>query len=217
MNEKINIATKALSANDQIAAQNKDFFKSKHVLVLNMISSPGSGKTSLLEAMAYQYGSSLAVITGDIQMTYDADRIRKAGSAAVQIETHGTCHLTASMVQQKIQELTWDKTRILVIENVGNLVCPSGYQLGEDLKIGLLSVTEGSEKPMKYPSLFTRAQALVITKIDLLPYVDFNLDQVQSDCHKLNTHLQLFQISTKTHQGLEAWFDFLNSHFLLGI
>ncbi len=209
MTEKIEVKTSAQAVNNQVAAENRAFFKEKGLVTLNFLSSPGSGKTSLLEAMAKRYGSTLAVITGDIQMTYDADRIRAAGSQAVQIETHGTCHLTAAMVKAKLPELDLTQTRLLVIENIGNLVCPSTYDLGEDLKVALLSVAEGDEKPMKYPALFMRAGAVVLTKADLLPYVDFNTNRVQSDCRKLNPQFHFFSTSCKTGDGLDDWFSFL--------
>ncbi len=211
MAEKIEVKASAQTLNNQVAAENRAFFKEKGLVTLNFLSSPGSGKTSLLEAMAKRYGPKMAVITGDIQMTFDADRIRAAGSQAVQIETHGTCHLTAAMVKSKLFELELKETRILVIENIGNLVCPSTYDLGEDLKVALLSVAEGDEKPMKYPALFLRAGAVVLTKADLLPYVDFRVDRVKEDCHKLNPHHRYFQTSCKTGEGLEEWFSFLQT------
>jgi hydrogenase nickel incorporation protein HypB len=211
MTEKIDVKTSALSANDKVAAENRAFFAEKGLTVLNLVSSPGSGKTSLLEAMAKRLGQALAVITGDIQMTYDADRVRDAGSRAVQIETHGTCHLTAAMVQGKLGELNLKGIKLLVIENIGNLVCPSTYDLGESLKVALLSVAEGDEKPMKYPALFLRAGAVVFTKTDLLPYVDFDLERAKADCLKLNPKTRFFSTSCKTAAGLEEWFSFLQT------
>jgi hydrogenase nickel incorporation protein HypB len=209
MAEKIEVKQSAQAANNQVAAENRVFFKEKGLVVLNLVSSPGSGKTSLLEKMANHYGKGLAVITGDIQMTFDADRVRKAGSQAAQIETHGTCHLTAAMVQSKFGELDLKGVRLLVIENIGNLVCPSTYDLGENLKVALLSVTEGDEKPMKYPALFLRAGAVVFTKMDLLPHVDFDVARAKEDCLKLNPQVKFFSTSCKTGTGLAEWFDFL--------
>jgi hydrogenase nickel incorporation protein HypB len=211
MTEKINVQVSALSKNDQVAAENRAFFEKNGFLVLNMISSAGSGKTSLLEAMAKRFGKSLAVITGDIQMTYDADRIRQAGCQAVQIETHGSCHLTAAMVQDKLKELDLKNVKILIIENIGNLVCPSNYDLGEKAKVALVSTAEGDEKPMKYPALFLRASVVMVTKTDLLPYVSFDMERVKSDCHKLNPNIRLFATSCKTGAGLEEWFSYLQS------
>jgi hydrogenase nickel incorporation protein HypB len=209
MTEKISIQTSASSKNDQIAAENRDFFKKNGLLALNLISSAGSGKTSLLEAMAKKYGKSLAVITGDIQMTYDADRITQAGSLAVQIETHGTCHLTAAMIQDKLKEMDLKDVKLLVIENIGNLVCPSTYDLGEKFKIALVSTAEGDEKPIKYPALFLRASVVMVTKIDLMPYVNFNLERVKSDCLKLNPNARLMTTSCKTGEGLDEWYGYL--------
>jgi hydrogenase nickel incorporation protein HypB len=211
MSEKIEVKTSAQSVNNQVAAENREAFAKKGLTVLNLVSSAGSGKTFLLEVMAKRYGPKMAVITGDIQMTYDADRISAAGSQAVQIETHGTCHLTAAMVRDRLGDLKLEKVKLLVIENIGNLVCPSTYDLGENIKVALLSVAEGDEKPMKYPALFLRAGAVVLTKTDLLPYVNFNVDRAQNDCRKLNPQVQFFQTSCKTGEGMEEWFGFLKS------
>jgi len=211
MTEKIEVKTSAQAANNQVAGENRAFFQEKSLPVLNLVSSPGSGKTSLLEKMAIHYGKGLAVITGDIQMTYDADRVRKAGAQAVQIETHGTCHLTAAMVQSKFRELDWKGVKLLVIENIGNLVCPSTYDLGEHLKVALLSVAEGDEKPMKYPALFLRAGAVVFTKMDLLPHVDFDVARAKEDCLKLNPQTRFFSVSCKTGAGMAEWLDFLKT------
>ena len=211
MSEKIEVKTSAQSVNNQIAAENRSFFAEKGLTVLNLVSSAGSGKTSLLESMAKRYGHEMAVITGDIQMTYDADRISAAGSQALQIETHGTCHLTAQMIKDRLKDLNLEKVKLLVIENIGNLVCPSTYDLGENIKVALLSVAEGDEKPMKYPALFLRASAVVLTKVDLLPYVNFNVDRAQKDCQKLNPQVKFFSTSCKTSEGMEEWFGFLKN------
>jgi hydrogenase nickel incorporation protein HypB len=173
-----------------------------------MISSPGSGKTSILERMAARMGATLAVITGDIQTAFDADRLTRAGAAAVQIETGGACHLTAAMVQKALTGLELDDKKLLVIENVGNLVCPAAFDLGEDKKIAVLSVAEGDEKPAKYPALFTRASVVLVNKIDLLPYVKFSIDRVQDDCRKLNRDIKLFPLSCTTGEGFEEWMEY---------
>jgi hydrogenase nickel incorporation protein HypB len=211
MSEKIEVKASAQTVNNQVAAENRAVFAKKGLTVLNLVSSAGSGKTALLETMAKRYGPEMAVITGDIQMTYDADRISAAGSQAVQIETHGTCHLTAAMVKDRLGDLKLEKVRLLVIENIGNLVCPSTYDLGENLKVALLSVAEGDEKPMKYPALFLRAGAVVMTKMDLLPYVNFNVERAQNDCKKLNPQVKFFSTSCKTGEGMEEWFGFLKT------
>jgi hydrogenase nickel incorporation protein HypB len=211
MTEKINVQTSALSKNDLVAAENRSFINGKGILAINLISSPGSGKTSLLEAMAKRLGPKMAVITGDVQMTFDADRVNAAGSKAVQIETHGSCHLTALMVQEKLKELSLDGVKVLVIENIGNLVCPSNYDLGECFKVALLSVTEGDEKPLKYPALFLRAAVVMVTKTDLLPHVNFDLQRVKNDCLKLNPETRIFTTSAKTGEGVDEWVAYLLS------
>jgi hydrogenase nickel incorporation protein HypB len=210
MPESIRIASSVHAANDAVARQNRALFAQKKLTVLNMISSPGSGKTSILERMATRYKSGLAVITGDIQTTLDADRLKAAGAAAVQIETGGSCHLSAAMVHKVLADMDLDKKKLLVIENVGNLVCPVAFDLGEDLKIAVLSVAEGDEKPAKYPALFTRAGAVIVNKTDLLPYVNFSVDRVREDCFKLNRDARLFPLSCTTGEGFEAWMDYCN-------
>jgi hydrogenase nickel incorporation protein HypB len=208
MVEKIRISSDVHAANDLIARQNRALFKGKNVMAFNMISSPGSGKTSILERMAARMGASLAVITGDIQTTFDADRLTRAGAAAVQIETGGACHLTAAMVQKALTGLDLDDKKMLVIENVGNLVCPAAFDLGEERKIAVLSVAEGDEKPAKYPALFTRASVVLVNKIDLLPYVNFSVDRVKNDCCLLNQDIKIFPLSCTTGEGFDAWMEF---------
>jgi hydrogenase nickel incorporation protein HypB len=205
MGENIRIASNVHAANDLIARQNRALFTGKNIAVFNMISSPGSGKTAILERMAARYGKALAVVTGDIQTTFDADRLTRAGATALQIETGGACHLNAAMVQNALAGLDLDDKKLLVIENVGNLVCPAAFDLGEDRKIAVLSVAEGDEKPAKYPALFTRAAAVIVNKVDLLPYVKFSIDRVRENCQKLNSGAPLFPLSCTTGEGFEAW------------
>ena len=211
MSEKIEVKTSAQSVNNQIAAENREFFAEKGPDGLQPGQLGGVGQNLPLRTMAKRYGHEMAVITGDIQMTYDADRISAAGSQAIQIETHGTCHLTAAMVQDRLKDLKLEKVKLLVIENIGNLVCPSTYDLGENIKVALLSVAEGDEKPMKYPALFFRAGAVVLTKMDFLPYVNFNVDRAQKDCQKLNPQVKFYSVSCKTGEGMEEWFGFLKT------
>ena len=208
MSESIKIAGTVSAANDAIARQNRFFFASRGLAVLNMISSPGAGKTSILERMAATYGTSLAVITGDIQTTFDAERLERAGAAAVQIETGGSCHLNASMVQKALAALSFNGKKLLFIENVGNLVCPVAFDLGEQQKIAVLSVTEGDEKPAKYPALFTRAHAVIVNKTDLLPYVKFSLARVREDCRILNSSVRIFPLSCTTGEGFDDWLEY---------
>ncbi|MBN8219023.1 MAG: hydrogenase nickel incorporation protein HypB [Spirochaetes bacterium] len=199
-----------MAKNDLVAAENRAWFRCRGMRALNFISSPGAGKTSLLEAMAARLGRKLGVITGDIQMTFDADRIAKAGAQAVQIETGGSCHLTAEQIRKELLARPWDGVETMVIENIGNLICPSTYELGEFFKVALLSVTEGDEKPAKYPALFLRAEAVLLTKIDLLPHVNFDVARAERDCLKLNADAKLLHLSCKTGQGLDAWMDWLS-------
>ena len=208
MPENIRIASSVYAANDAVARQNRLLFAGKKLMVFNMISSPGSGKTSILERMAARCKSALAVITGDIQTTFDADRLKAAGAAAVQIETGGSCHLSAAMVQKALAGMDLDDKKLLVIENVGNLVCPAAFDLGENRKIAVLSVAEGDEKPAKYPALFTRAAAVIINKTDLLPYVKFSIDRVREDCRRLNRDIKMFPLSCTTGEGFDAWMDY---------
>ncbi|MGA2508197.1 MAG: hydrogenase nickel incorporation protein HypB [Chitinispirillaceae bacterium] len=208
MGENIRITSNVNAANDLVARQNRALFARNKLPVLNMISSPGSGKTSVLERMATCLGTSLAVITGDIQTTFDADRLTGAGATAVQIETGGSCHLSAAMVQKALMGMVLNDKKLLVIENVGNLVCPAAFDLGEMQKIAVLSVTEGDEKPAKYPALFTRAAAVIVNKVDLLPYVKFSIDRVRNDCRKLNRDSAIFPLSCMTGEGFETWMEY---------
>jgi len=200
---EIKVLSSAMQKNNEIAERNRVLFKRHGLAVLNFISSPGSGKTSILERLGSRFGISLGVITGDIQTTLDADRLKAAGATALQIETGGTCHLTAAMVEGALGGMDLAKLKVLVIENIGNLVCPSSYDLGELAKVAVLSVTEGDEKPAKYPALFTRASAVILNKIDLLPHVDFNVERAEADCRKLNRDVRFFKVSCRTGEGLE--------------
>jgi len=208
MAESIKIASSVSAANDTIARRNRLLFSRHGLCVLNMISSPGSGKTSILERMAGEYGEALAVITGDIQTTFDADRLTAAGATAVQIETGGSCHLSAAMVEKALASVNLEEKKLLVIENVGNLVCPSTFDLGELHKVAVLSVTEGDEKPAKYPALFTRADAVIVNKIDLLPYVNFSVARAQEDCRRLHSGINFFALSCTTGEGFGDWMEY---------
>lgn len=208
MNKTIPISANIQDKNNSIASKTRELCARLGIRVVNMISSPGSGKTSLLVAMAKQLGQRLAVITGDIQTTIDADRIAAGGARAIQIETGGSCHLTADMVHSALLELDLSGVELLVIENIGNLVCPSTLDLGEQLKIALLSVAEGDEKPIKYPALFVRAAAVVFTKIDLAPYVNFDFDRATRDIRSLNSSVKIFSVSTTQNIGTDSFTDY---------
>ncbi|RKZ07615.1 hydrogenase accessory protein HypB [Candidatus Fermentibacteria bacterium] len=213
--QKIDITTSVMNKNDLFAAENRGFLKGKGIYTLNLISSPGAGKTTVLESMARYFGSRMAVIEGDIQTRRDAQRIEKAGCQAWQIETGGACHLDAHAVKHAMDnmELDSDKLELLAIENVGNLICPSGYDLGENLRIGLLSVPEGDDKILKYPSLFSTINVLVINKMDLLPHLDFDVDRAIDECRSLNPDVIVFTTSAKTGEGMEEFCGFLENQF----
>lgn len=210
--EKIEINQKVLSKNDMDAAELRSRFKKNGTFTVNIMSSPGSGKTSLLEkilgALSSKYN--VAVIEGDLQTENDKERIEKVGVKAVQIQTGGACHLEAAEIERKLPVIDGDNLDLLIIENVGNLVCPSEYDLGQDANIILLSVTEGDDKPLKYPAMFFAGDIFIINKVDLAPYVDFNIEKAISNAKKIKNTLEYFIISCKTGDGLEKiidWFE----------
>lgn len=192
-----------LAKNKSFADENRKAITSHGMFAINLISSPGSGKTSLLEALGRHFGQSMAVIEGDIQTSRDADRVIRSGSRAHQIETNGACHLDAHAVGHAMDHMDFSGCKLLVIENVGNLVCPAAYDLGEHVKVAILSLPEGDDKILKYPALFSRIQALIINKIDLQPYLDFNVDAAINECKSLNQSFDTFVISAKTGEGMD--------------
>ena len=200
-----------LEANDAIAGQLKDQFARRGILALNLISSPGAGKTSLLERTLSDLKGEfhMAVIEGDLQTDNDARRVAATGAQAVQINTGGGCHLDGAMVLNALDSLNLDGLDILFIENVGNLVCPVEFDCGEDHKIALLSVTEGDDKPEKYPLLFNLSTVMVLNKVDLLPYVDFSVESASRFARRLNSNLEILPVSCRSGEGLEAWYDWL--------
>jgi len=209
---KINVEKDVLSENHLLAQGNRSFFEDKKILCLNFVSSPGSGKTTILEETikALKSKTPVAVIEGDQQTMRDAERIEKTGVPVVQVNTGTGCHLDAHMVQHAVQELSLEMKSFLFIENVGNLVCPALFDLGEAMKIVIISVTEGDDKPQKYPHMFDASEICIINKIDLLPYVDFDMDKCKQSALEVNHHLKFFDISAKTGVGLQAWIDWLN-------
>jgi hydrogenase nickel incorporation protein HypB len=214
MTQKIEIEEKVLSENDKIAAEIRKRMKEKNIISLNLVSSPGSGKTSLLEKTLSELKDkiNMALIAGDVQTENDANRLIKAGGNMVKpIVTGGACHLDAKMVAQALNEMNLDKVKLLFIENVGNLVCPSSYDLGEDMKVALISATEGDDKPLKYPAMFRRAGIIVINKIDLLGLSDFDMDRVKKNALQINGNLKIFETSCRTGAGLDKWFDWLRN------
>lgn len=208
---KIPIVKNILKANQQIADANKRLFMEKGIYVMNLMSSPGAGKTSLLErTLGFLKDSCrIAVIEGDIQDTCDSDRIAALDIPAVQINTGGACHLDASMILQSLSSLDLDNLDILIIENVGNLVCPAEFDIGENDKIMILSVTEGDDKPHKYPLMFSISSALLINKIDLLPYVTFDMERAKETVKRLRSDIEIFDISCRKGIGLDIWYEWL--------
>ncbi len=208
---EVPVVRNILEANDQAAATLRDLFRTKKILALNLISSPGAGKTSLLERTLKDLAGEfrMGVIEGDLQTDNDARRVAATGAKAVQINTGGGCHLDAEMVRKVLPEFDLAALDVLFIENVGNLVCPVEFDCGEDHKIALLSVTEGDDKPEKYPLLFNLSTAMILNKVDLLPHVDFDLDRAVRFARALNRDLPVFFLSCRTGEGLEAWYDWL--------
>jgi hydrogenase nickel incorporation protein HypB len=208
---KVQLEQKVLSENDRIAGELRTKFRENGVLCLNLISSPGSGKTSLLERTleSFPRDTRVAVLTGDIQTENDAARLRRFGFPTKQITTGGTCHLDARMIERHLADWDLKNLDLLLIENVGNLVCPSSYDLGEAAKIVLLSVTEGEDKPLKYPSIFFKADLCVINKIDLLPHVPFELSEAVENARRVHPGMDIIKVSCLTRSGLGEWLDWL--------
>jgi len=211
MKRIVDVRRRALATNDERAGLLRERFAAEGTLVVNLISSPGSGKTALLEATVRDLDPGLrcAVLEGDVATQRDAERIRAAGAPAHQILTGGACHLDARQIATGLDEAGFAGLDILFIENVGNLICPTSYDLGEDFKVALLSVVEGDDKPFKYPAIFSKAQVTVVTKIDLLPHVAFDLAAVDQQIHTLNPGADLIGTSTVTGEGLVAWCSLL--------
>jgi hydrogenase nickel incorporation protein HypB len=211
--KKIDIGKKILGENEKYAFENILFFTERKKLCLNMISSPGSGKTTILAKTIIDLKDKIkiGVIEGDIQTDIDAERIRATEAPVVQINTEGACHLSAAQISQALKQLPVEDLDLIFIENVGNLVCPSAFELGESGKIVVLSVAEGDDKPAKYPAIFAKSKVLLINKIDLLPggQVDFDIKRAQADACKLNKPIQIFPISAKTGEGMTDWYDWL--------
>jgi hydrogenase nickel incorporation protein HypB len=221
MTARINVNEKILNANDKrqkqhdrIAAEIRSELSGRGILALNLVSSPGSGKTSLLERTFRDLRDTLpmAVIAGDVQTENDARRLEAAGAVLVRpIVTGGACHLDARMVQQAMAGLDLSHCQVLFVENVGNLVCPSSYDLGEDMKVVLISTTEGDDKPLKYPAMFRRSSVMVINKTDLIGLSDFDLERVKRNARQINGQLEVFEVSCRTGDGLGKWYDWLRA------
>jgi hydrogenase nickel incorporation protein HypB len=203
------IKTPVMRKNDDFARLVRNTLKQKEIFAFNIISSPGAGKTTLLEALAKRFGNDLAVIEGDVKTQRDALRIREAGCRAIQIETNGACHLDARAVKTALETLDIQGVKFLAIENVGNLICPSSYDLGEHIKIGMLSIPEGDDKVLKYPSLFSRIDLFLINKTDLAEHIEFDMDRAEKECRSLNPKVKTLRLSAKSGEGIDDLVRFL--------
>ncbi len=210
---RVPLEGKVLNENARIAAELRERFREHRVFVVNLISSPGSGKTTLLEMTLESFSPDerVAVLTGDLQTENDANRLKRYGFPVKQITTGSTCHLDARMIEKHIADWDLKKLDLLIIENVGNLVCPSSYDLGEAAKIVLLSVTEGEDKPLKYPSIFFKSELMVLTKTDLLPYVPFNVATAVTNARRVHQEIEVVKVSSLTGNGMRDWVDWLES------
>ncbi len=210
--ETVSLETAILAKNDRLAARNRSWFEERGILAVNLVSSPGAGKTSVLERTIRQLSAQveICVVEGDQMTANDADRVRAAGARAVQINTGAGCHLEADMVAEALDALQPGLESLLMIENVGNLVCPAMFDLGERMKVAIVSTTEGEDKPLKYPHMFRAAELVLVNKIDLAPFVDFDEDTVRANICEVNPAAHVLTLSAKTGVGFDAWFSFLD-------
>lgn len=208
---KIEIVKNILDANDQVAVLNREFFDSLKVFTINIMSSPGAGKTSLILETVSRLESPSAVIEGDVASSIDSERMAEFGIPVVQINTGGNCHLDAPMIREAIKKLSLNGVRYLFIENVGNLICPASFDLGEHIRVAIASVPEGDDKPYKYPGLFSKVEAVILNKIDLMPYVNFDFERFKKGIIAINRNTKIFLLSCKTKEGIEVWVDWLKS------
>ena len=209
--QQINLHQAILSKNDRLAERNRGFFAAKNLFVLNILSSPGSGKTALLERTLMDLSDRLpaAVIVGDLETDNDAQRLRRSGQQAIQIMTESLCHLEAEAIAQATQKLDLTDIQLLIIENVGNLVCPAAYDLGETQRVVLLSTTEGEDKPLKYPTVFKSADVVVLNKIDIAEVVGFDRDRALENIRKIAPQAQILEVSARTGEGMDEWYAYL--------
>ncbi len=212
MSNQIPVEKKVLNENQRIAAELREKFREHKILVLNVISSPGSGKTTLLEKtlQAFDRSMRVVVLTGDLQTENDAKRLAQWGFPVKQIVTGGTCHLDARMIEKHLADWPLDSFDLLLIENVGNLVCPSSYDLGEHAKVVILSVTEGEDKPLKYPSIFFKSELMILSKTDLLPYVPFDPELAKANARSVHPGMQIVEVSSAKGDGLKQWLDWID-------
>lgn len=209
--KEINLEKDILHKNDLLAERNKGYFEAKNIFAINLVSSPGSGKTSILERTIADLKNEISfnVIEGDQQTTNDADRIAALHVPVIQINTGKGCHLDSEMIAKAVKELSPKEGSLMMIENVGNLVCPSMFDLGENSRVVIISVTEGEDKPIKYPDMFYGSQVCIINKIDLLPYLKFDLNKLKEYAKKVNPNLVFFEVSATTGEGMDSWYTFL--------
>jgi len=209
----INIEQDVLQQNNLLAQRNRGWFDAKNILALNLVSSPGSGKTSLLERTIADLKdeTTISVVEGDQQTLNDANRIAATGAEVVQVNTGHGCHLDAVMIRKALDKLSPNENSIVMIENVGNLVCPALFDLGEECKVVIISVTEGDDKPLKYPTMFAASDLCIINKIDLLPYVDFDVDSCENAARQVNPKLEFLRVSATTGEGMEQWYHWLRN------
>ncbi len=209
---KVKVVKKILEANDRIAENNRKALRDKGVFCINLMSAPGAGKTTLLSRTitALKGRFRFGVIEGDIQGTHDAEVISALGVPVIQINTEGACHLDANMISDMLPEMPLDDLDVLVIENVGNLVCPAEFDVGENAKVMLLSLSEGDDKPLKYPLMFQKSEALIVNKMDLLPHLDVDIEKIRGDVKALNPELRLFEVSCRKGDGLDPWYTWLS-------
>jgi hydrogenase nickel incorporation protein HypB len=214
--KRITVVEKVMDANNRLAAANRAILDAAHIFSLNIMASPGAGKTSLIENTIKGLSGrfTIGVIDGDIATSIDADRAATAGAVAVQINTGGECHLDATMISQALSQLELAEIDLLIVENVGNLVCPAGFQLGCHKSVLVASIPEGDDKPYKYPGMYHGVDALVINKVDLLPYVPFNMEYFQRGVEILNPGVQTFPLSCRTREGLEGWLEWISAQAL---
>ena len=212
---KIEVEQDILGKNNLLAERNRGFFEAKHILALNLVSSPGSGKTSLLERTIKEKGRELNffIIEGDQQTMNDANRIAESGAPVVQINTGEGCHLDADMIHKAVKKLEPADRSVLMIENVGNLVCPAMFDLGESSRVVIMSTTEGEDKPLKYPYMFRSSNLCIINKTDLLPYLDFDLSKAREYARQINPDLQFIELSVKNGEGMDQWYRWLSESF----